>query len=132
MNYLEQIFFDGRATKEDAFELGELKISYKITNLTYDHQLEVDDVLANMPENSSNVQITHTYIGEVLARTLIACNDKEFDSPDECKEFLAGRPAILSEILGKRQGDFEKEIRTMLTGDAVDEAFSTTPSQPEE
>ena len=128
MNYLEQVFFDGKAIKEGFFKVGDKEVSYKISNLTYEHQLEVDKILASMGEDVSNLQVSHTYIGEVLARTLIECNDYTFDSVEECKKFLADRPAILVETFGKIQGDFEKEIRALLESDTINEAFSKTPS----
>ena len=129
MNYLEQLFFEERAVKEDSFKVGEKEFTYKLGSLTYAQQLEVDKALSDMDSESSQWTIGHTYVGEVLSRTLIELNGYEFTSSEECRKALQNKSAILIEKLGKLQGDFEKEIRALLDGDTIEETFSETPSQ---
>lgn len=130
--YLEQLFFDGRAIKSGNFYLGDVKIPYELSTLSFEDQQKIDDVLAEKPGKQTAVQTSHGYIIELLSYTLLSYNGRRFMGYEDAKEFLSSRPKMLVLALSKLQGEFERSLQEAITTDSVDSTFSKTPSTPEE
>ena len=125
--YLEQLFFDGTATKEDEIKAGEVSCKYKISTITFEAQQKIDEAMSNLDEKSTALQASHTYIMEVLCHTILEYNNINFKTYEERKEYFNTKSATLINSLGKIQGKFENEVRALIDGDSIDKTFSKAP-----
>lgn len=129
-NYLEDIFFKGEAIKPVTFEVGDKKVTVELATLSQEHQNNVDSVMAAMPEDSTNVQLAHKYMIEVLTHTLRSVDGEKFADFGSCREYILKRPTIFLKALSKKQSAFEQEIKSLLGDEQLDANFSEAP-QPE-
>lgn len=130
-NYLEQIFFEGFATKEGCFEVGTKKVNYKFRTLSFDDHQKAIEAVSNLEEVPALVA-SHHLILEILCYTLLKLDNIDFESHEEVRRYLHSRPSSLVTSLGRLQGKFEREVEDMLKPEVIEEVFSEAPQTSEE
>jgi len=126
MNFLEQVFENGYATKEVELANGKIKVS--LQNLSAKDQLIIEDSMSDV--TGSSAFVLHTYSLMLLSFTVKKYNKHSFKSTDEAKDFLENQPSFVLDKLTKEHSEFEKELGEAITGEEIEKTFFETSSMP--
>ena len=121
---LEQIFDNGYATT--TFDLIPDKLSVTIKNLSGEDYIKMDDLMID--QKGSKVKIFQLYGIHKLGFALLKYKNKTFAIDNEKREeeafkLLSKLASPLVDKMLKEQLAFEKEVKTALQMDEVDESF---------
>lgn len=121
--------FEGGVTEIDIYVIPGKK-SVTLKNITTEDQLNLDDFLSKLEGTTS--QVLHKYTIELLKAAVVSVNTGDakqfFTKPEQVETFLKKLPPIAVDKLGKAQHGFERQIRTALEYETVDEYFFEDPS----
>ncbi len=127
---LEELFDKGFATR-DLPILGD-KLSATVRSLSGKDQLEIEFKMGkDKTKNSPAAYIINSYSLELLCKTVVSYGDKVFKDSEGTREFLENLTNSIIDKLVKAQNALEKDIRTALELDKIEENFSETGHLPE-
>jgi len=125
MDLLEQLVFNGNATKD--FERGDGKLKFTLATVTGENQLNLESGMEKI-KGSPNF-IIHTYGVKLLSYSLKKYQEKDFSksTPEEVENFIITLSTPVVDVLSIAQADFQKECKNLLSPEVI-ENLSETPS----
>ena len=128
MNFLEQVFENGSATKDVELASGKIKVT--LQNLSAKDQLKIEDSMSEI--TGSSAFVLHTYSLMLLSYTVKKYNKNSFNSIKDAKDFLENQPSFVLDKLTKEHSEFEKELGEAITGEEIEKTFFETSSMPKD
>lgn len=126
MDLLEQLIFDGYATKD--FEKSNGKIKFTLKTLNAQEQIELEASMSEVKKGTRN-EVIHIYSLRLLTFALVRYQDKELadESKDEIYKKLEKLSTIVIDIMLDSNKDFTQECKDLVSGEEL-ENLSQTPS----
>lgn len=125
---LTELFEDGITTID--IDVIPKRKSVRLKNITTEDQLNLDEFLSKL--DGTAAQVLHKYTIELLKAAIVSVDTDSvgqvFTKPEQIETFLKKLPPIAVDKLGKAQHGFERQIRTALEYETVDEYFFEDPS----
>ena len=128
MNFLEQVFENGYATKDVELASGKIKVT--LQNLSAKDQLKIEDSMSEI--TGSSAFVLNTYSLMLLSYTVKKYNKNSFNSIKDAKDFLENQPSFVLDKLTKEHSEFEKELGEAITGEEIEKTFFETSSMPKD
>lgn len=115
---LEEIFDTGQTTYE--FKILN-KYPIKIRNITSEDYMQIEAILNSTKKTA--IGYAQEFIIERVSRIVLKISNKDFESVDECKNFLLKRPSSFTNKILEEHKKFEKAIKEALEVEEIEDNF---------
>ena len=97
----------------------------KFRTLSTGDQLEIEQEISGLSDNSSRLFVLHTFALHLLSRTLVQYGTTTFDitKHDETMKTLKELPPQIIDILSKLRDDFQREVLKISTPKELESHF---------
>ncbi len=118
--WLEQLIFDGHVTA--IIPILQDKVKLELVSIDGETQLSIEGRMKD--KDGTALEMLHTYaintLGYTIKKIITDREVKAFANPDEAIAYIKTRPTAFIDAMIKAQSDFEKELKFIATGEAVE------------